>query len=369
MKKSTQSCADFPVLVSVSTFIFLFGERLMDNNSYGVGLLGAGWVAGEYVKAFRDHPHTEVVGIYNRTPGKASRLLAAHGVDSKEYASLDEFLADERIQIVVSCTHPNVRAEHCVRAAATGRHLVIEKPVGLSYGETAQIREAVAKSGVKSVTSFVLRWNPQFVTVRQLIDDGVLGDLIYGEADYWHPARRAAVGSPSLRKDVVGSAFLSGGCHAVDMLRYLGGEVTEVAAFSAAPKRITAFEFDPVVVASLKFANGAVGKLSALLDGDTPYNFHCRLFGSNGSIQNNQVYSSRHYPGSLDYWSFPTISPNSGDVTHHPFKAEVAHFIECIETNVESHASIYDSIRSMAICFAIDESAAHGGQPVKVVYD
>jgi len=42
---------------------------------YGVGLLGAGWVAGEYVKVLRDHPLTEVVGIYNRTPGKASRLL------------------------------------------------------------------------------------------------------------------------------------------------------------------------------------------------------------------------------------------------------------------------------------------------------
>ena len=60
---------------------------------------------------------------------------------------------------------------------------------------------------------------------------------------------------------------------------------------------------------------------------------------------------------------------NSGDVTHHPFKAEIAHFIECIDNNIESHASIYDSIRSMAICFAIDESAAQGGRPVKVVYD
>jgi UDP-N-acetyl-2-amino-2-deoxyglucuronate dehydrogenase len=339
----------------------------MNSNKYGVGLVGAGWVAGEYVKAFRDHPLTEIVGIYNRTPGKASRLMQAHGVEGKEYDSLEAFLRDDRIQIVVSCTHPNVRAEHCVPAAASGRHLVIEKPVGLSRQETAGIREAVARTGVKTVTSFVLRWNPQFVTVRQLIDDGVLGELIYGEADYWHPARRAIPGSPYLSKDVVGSAFLSGGCHAVDMLRYLGGEVSEVAAFSAAPKRVTAFEFDPVVVASLKFQNGAVGKLSALLDGDTPYNFHCRLFGDNGSIQNNQVYSSRNYPGSLDYWSFPTISPNSGDVTHHPFKAEIAHFVDCLENDVESHASIYDSYRSMAICFAIDESAAQGGRPVKVV--
>ena len=336
---------------------------------YGVGLLGAGWVAGEYVKVFRDHPLTEVVGIYNRTPGKAARLLQAHGVEGTEYATLDDFFADERIQIVVSCTHPDVRAEHCIRAAQTGRHIVIEKPVALTRPETAAIREAVSKAGVKTVTSFVLRWNPQFVTVRKLIDDGVLGDLIYGEADYWHPARRAQPGSPYMRKDVVGSAFLSGGCHAVDMLRYLGGEVRQVSAFAAPPKRVHSFEFDPVVVASLQFANDGVGKLSALLDGDTPYRFHCRLFGTNGSIQNNEVYSSTNYPGARDYWSFPTISPNSGDVTHHPFKAEIEHFVECIESGVESHASIYDSYKSMAICFAIDESVAKGGQPVKVIGD
>jgi hypothetical protein len=47
---------------------------------------------------------------------------------------------------------------------------------------------------------------------------------------------------------------------------------------------------------------------------------------------------------------------------------EIAHFIDCIENNVESHASIHDSYRSMAVCFAIDESAAKNGSPVKVDY-
>ena len=94
-------------------------------------------------------------------------------MDGIEYATLDQLLADDRIQIVASCTHPDVRADHCVRAAEAGRHIVIEKPVGLSMQETLRIREAVAKAGVKTVTSFVLRWNPQFETLRQLIDDGL----------------------------------------------------------------------------------------------------------------------------------------------------------------------------------------------------
>jgi predicted dehydrogenase len=326
-------------------------------------------VAGEYVRVFRDHPLTEVIGIYTRTPAKAARLLAQHGIQGQVYDTLDQFFADDRIQIVVSATQPHLRATHCTRAAQTGRHIVIEKPVGLSPQDTAQIREAVAKTGVKTVTSFVLRWNPQFVTVRQLIADGVLGDLLYGEADYWHPSRRSDPASPYVQRQYVGSAFLSGGCHAVDMLRFLGGEVVEVAAFAADPRLNLAYDFPPVAVASLRFASGAVGKLSALLEGDSPYCFNCRLFGAAGSIQNNRVYSTRYYPGATDYWELPTIKPDSGDVSHHPFQAEIDHFVGCIEQDVESHASIYDSYKSMAICFAIDQSAAQGGQPVKVKDD
>jgi predicted dehydrogenase len=336
-------------------------------NTYGVAIIGAGWVAGEYVKAFRDHPQTNLIGVYNRTPGKASALCESHGVDAIEYASIDDLFDDERVQIIASCTPPDVRPEHVIRAAETGRHVVIEKPVALTPEGVAQIREAITAAGVKSVTSFVLRWNPQLETVRQLIDDGILGDMVYAEADYWHPISRSypcydwIVG-----EEIGGSAFVAGGCHAADAIRWLGGEVVEVSAFSSGPKKNLDYGYDPNIVASLKFENGAVGKLSTLLDGDTPYNFNTRFFGTDGSIQNNRVFSSKHYPGSLDYWQFPTIEPDSGDVTHHPFVPEIAHFIECIDNDVESHASIHDSYKSMALVFAIDASAAQGGKPVQV---
>jgi UDP-N-acetyl-2-amino-2-deoxyglucuronate dehydrogenase len=334
---------------------------------YGVGIIGAGWVAGEYVKVFRDHPQTELHGIYNTTPGKATRLMTQHGVEAREYASIDELFDDERIQIIASCTHPDVRREHCVRAAETGRNIVIEKPIGLNPEDVRAIREAVAKAGVKTVTSVVLRWNPQFLTVKRLIEDGVLGELVYGEGDYWHPLKPAYPGYRAfVSKERGGSAFICGGCHAVDVLRYLGGEIVEVAAFSA-PKRINMdYEYDPNVVASLRFENGAVGKLATVFDADTEYIFNCRLFGTEGTILNNEVYSSTHYPGSLGYWKFPTIVPDSAEVEHHPFKEEIAHFIDCIERGEESHAAISDTYKTMAVCFAIDESSAKGGQPVEV---
>jgi UDP-N-acetyl-2-amino-2-deoxyglucuronate dehydrogenase len=334
--------------------------------SLGVGILGAGWVAGEYVKAFRDLPQTEVVGLYSRSPGRASALLQALGVDGCEYSREDELFEDADVEIVVSCTPPNVRPMHVVRAAETGRHVVIEKPVGLSMAEVEKIRQAVVLAGVKTVTSFVLRWNPMIETIRKLVDDGIIGELLYAEADYWNPGNPARPQPWWVTKAGVGSAFLEGGCHAADAIRYLAGEVTEVSAFPCPAKRNELYEYDPIVVASLTFENGAVGKTSTVLDAETPYTFNIRLFGTDGTIQNNRVFSPRHYPGALDYWEFPTILPDSSDVTHHPFSREISHFVECITTDVESHASIHDTYKSMALVFAIDESAGSGGRPVSV---
>jgi predicted dehydrogenase len=200
-----------------------------------------------------------------------------------------------------------------------------------------------------------------------LIDDGKLGDLMYAEADYWHPIIKAYPGYPYYMKKVSGgTSFTVAGVHAVDILRYLAGEVAEVAAFSGGPIANPEFEYPPTSVAALRFENGGVGKLSSMVEGETPYIFNCRIFGTEMSIDNNHIHSSKWYPGTLGYWEFPTVTPDSGDVSHHPFPPEIAHFMECIENDVESHASIYDMVKTMALCYAIDESAAKGGQPVKV---
>ena len=269
--------------------------------SYGVGIIGAGWVAGEYVKAFRDHPLTQIVGMYNKTPEKATNLMKTHGVDGKEFKSVDALLDDKHIDIVVHCAHADTRAEYISRAALSGRHVVIEKPASTSPEGTAQIVEAVKKAGVKSIVSCVLRWNPQFQTIRALMDDGKLGDLMYAEGDYWHPIIKAYPGYPYYMKKISGgSSFTVAGVHAADTLRWLAGEIVEVAAFSAGPIMNKEYEYPPVTVASLRFANGAIGKLSSVIEGETPYIFNMRLFGT--------TYVDRQQPHPL----FQVVSRHAG---------------------------------------------------------
>jgi predicted dehydrogenase len=339
-------------------------ERLL-----GVGIIGAGWVAGEYVKAVASDPRTVLRGITSRTAGNGTRLLGELGSAGREYPTYEELLADDGVDIVVSCTTPDVRQDHVCAAAESGRHVVIEKPVALTMADVQAQRRAIATAGVKSVTSFVLRWHPQLVTTRQLVADGVVGELSYAEAAYWNPVERSS--GPSydwhVGRTFANTALVGGGCHAVDAIRFLTGqEIVQVSAVGAAGRRNTDFVFPPTVAATARFANGAVGTISTVLDADTPYRFSTRLVGDNGTIQNRQVHSSTAYPGIETYWTMPTSTPDSGDVAHHPFAAEISHLVDCIETDTESHASIHDTCRSMAVCFAIDQSVANGGVPVTV---
>ena len=214
-------------------------------------------------------------------------------------------------------------------------------------------------ANVKSVAGFVLRWNPLIQTTKALLKDDAVGQPVLIEVDYWNYHRRGTETRYwGNRKETAGSAFLTGGCHAVDTARWLlGSEATEVTAYatSATPT----FEFPPSIVALVKFDNGAVAKFSTCLEARIPYVFNLAILGPKGAIRNNTLYSHK-LPGQTGFATIPTIIPDTADVAHHPFKGEINHFIQCIQQDVESHVNLADALRTHEICIAADISAAEG---------
>jgi predicted dehydrogenase len=193
--------------------------------------------------------------------------------------------------------------------------------------------------------------------------------LLYVEVDYWHgmnPAHHAW--QLHSRRATGGSAMLLGGCHAVDALRWLtGDEAVEVAAAGNNAKG--RFEYDANVVAIVWFQTGLIGKTSALFDAEMPYAFNLDLVGTQGTLRDNRLWSPRQFPGQTGWATIPTILPDSGDVAHHPFDAELAHFVECIRSGRESHCNVADAYRTHELCLAIDRSLAAGGRLIRLPLD
>ena len=338
----------------------------MIEGKLGVAIHGAGQVAYAHAASWKKNPHCRIVSVSSRRRESAQRLVEKLHLDCEIADSFEQVLADPRVDIVNISGPNHVHAEQGIAAAKAGKHIMIEKPMCISMEENVALRDAVARAGVRSVVSFVLRWNPLIQNLRNLLSMGAIGELFYVEIDYWHGLAEWWPGWEWGRTLASGaSTMLTGGCHAVDAIRYLTGkEIVEVAAFANNKKG--KFEYPANVVAILRFEDGTIGKTSALFDAEMPYCFNIDLAGTEGTLRDNRIWSRRLFPGQICWTTMQTILPDSGAVEHHPFDAQMNHLVECILEGKESHCNVADAYKTHEVCIAIDRSIAQHGRPVKL---
>ena len=338
----------------------------MEDGKLGVAIHGAGWVAGAHAASWKKNPRAEVVSVSDVDASRAQRLLDERGLHCPVRDDYDEVLRDGRVDVVDVCTPSHLHAEQGIAAAEAGKHVLVEKPIALCMEENRALRDAVATAGVKSMAGFVLRFNPEVRILKSLLDRGAIGELFYLEIDYWHGIRPSHhAWHLHSRRKTGGSSMLLGGCHALDAIRWLAGsEVAEVSAFGNNQRGL--FEYDANVAAIMKFHSGAIAKTAALFDAEMPYQLNIDLAGTEGTIRDNRIWSKRLFDGQTGWATVPTILPDSADVNHHPFDAEIDHFVECILEDRQPHCNIADGYRSHELCMAIDRSIDQGGQPVRL---
>ena len=335
----------------------------------GIATIGTGWVSGEHIRAFKSNPNTEIRALCALTADLGKAKAAECGLDVPVYTDYGKMFKEVDLDIVTVATPPNLHREHAVAIAQAGKHLMLEKAMATTYEDACAIRDAVAKAGVKSVVSFVLRWNPLFEIIKTQLADNTIGRLFFGEVDYFHGIGPwYAQYGWNVTKDVGVSSLLSAGCHAVDALRwFMGGEVAEVFQYGSFAKGndFKEYQYNPTTCTMMRFTDGRLGKVASCIECIQPYVFNINLVGTEGTIKNNLIYSRTKMKGQTSWAQVPTILPDSGDVTHHPFTHEAAHLVDCILNNKESHANVADALKSHEICFAADLSGKEG-KPVKL---
>jgi predicted dehydrogenase len=282
----------------------------------------------------------------------------------------DALLARPDVEVVSITTPPDLHADLTIRAARAGKHVCIEKQIALDWKSCLAMQKAVRDAKVKSIVSFCLHWNPSLLNTRSLIDSGAIGQPYYVEVDYWHGVKKWYPQYPwSVTKAQGGSSLLSAGCHAVDAMRWFAGvdnEVGEVSAFNIEHKGDNEdWEYAPSTVLIFRFKNGTVGKVASILDCKMPYSFNVDVIGTKGTIRDNRLWSETLLPGQNSWSTTPTILPDSGDVTHHPFDGQIEALVAGILDGAKVLPDLDDAIKTHELVFAADQSAAKG-KPVKL---
>ena len=195
---------------------------------FNVGIVGYGWVATAHIPAINASTLGQVTAVYSSRPQDAVKLTAQYGGPIKVYTDLNAMLADKDLHAVSICSFPQDHARHAIAAAQAGKHLIIEKPLALKWEDCVAIEKAVQEAGVRVCVCFECRFSSQFLTIKAVIDEGLLGRIHYGEVDYYH-----GIGPWygqfrwNTKKDAGGSSLLSAGCHALDALLLCMGEGVE----------------------------------------------------------------------------------------------------------------------------------------------
>ncbi len=331
---------------------------------FGVGIIGCGSVAEEYVKAFEGDPRSQVRALVSRHLENARRYQDQYHLSCELETDAAPMLEREDVDIVVVCTPHSQHTEHVLAAAKAGKHVIVEKPMALTWSDVQAQQAAAARAGVKTLVSYVLHWNPLLMTVNGLIEQGVFGHIFLMEVDYMHRMWMAPHEKWYGSREHSGTAILTGGCHAVDALRWFARkDVEEVCAYHVQTEN--PIEYPGTISVNVKFCDGTIGRSTTTFDAQMPYRFNIGVYGTEGSLRNDQLFAPKLFPGQHDFVKIPCVLPDSADVNHHPFEGEIAHFLDCIIDNTCPFPDFDDAAKTQAVCFAADLSA-ESGRPVKI---
>lgn len=328
-----------------------------------VGIIGLG-VGEQHIEGYRRHPACEVVSLCDFSDEKLSMA-------SKRYPDLaltrtaTDILCNPKINIVSIASYDNYHYKQIVAGIEHGKHLFIEKPICLYEEELHHIQHLLnLNPEIKISSNLILRMSPRFRNLRRGIQAGELGKLFYVEGDYNY-GRIHKIHSGWRGQLDYYSVVLGGAVHIVDLLLWLTGDrVTEVAAFGTnIASRGSSFKYDDMVVATVRFSSGMVGKVAANFGCVYPHFHNLTLYGTKATFINGldhaALYTSRDPQVAPEIIRDPYPGTGKGDLIYS--------FVESIVGGTPAEVSADDIFNAMSVCFAI-EKAAQTGSAVAVEY-
>jgi len=249
------------------------------------GLLAAGAIAKAFAKGVQNSQTAELLAVGSRSKDKADVFGDEYGIP-RRYGSYEELLADPDVDAVyVSTPHP-MHAEWTIKAAEAGKHVLVEKPIGLHQYEAQAMLNAAVENNVFLMEAFMYRCNPQTAKLVELIKDGAIGDVRVIKATFsFHAGPN--VDSRVWCNALGGGGILDVGCYPVSMSRLIAGaalgkDFADPVAVTGAGALHPETGVDAWAVGTMKFAGDIVASIATGV-GVSQENA-VRIFGSDGSI-------------------------------------------------------------------------------------
>lgn len=318
-------------------------------------------VGMRHLDSYHAHAGCRVHAVCDLDPAKLDQVRRQHP-DVETVQDAQRVLTDPAVDVVSIASFDNHHADQVVQALDNGKHVFVEKPLCLTRAEAQRIRAAQRRRPEQRLCSnLILRCSPRFVDLHQRIAAGELGELYCIEAAYNYGRLHKLTEGWRGAIDHY-SVVLGGGIHLIDLLLWLSGDaVVEVFAYgNQLVSRGSQFRFDDLVVAVLRFRSGLIAKVSSNFGCVYPHFHQLSVYGSQATFE-NQLDAGRLFR-TRDRAEFQAID------SYYPVADKgklLAQFLDALTTGSAPPVTEDEVFATMAVCFAIEESAA-SGRPVAV---
>ena len=333
-----------------------------------VGLVGSQFITTIHAEALRMVPQAEIVAVMSPTEGNARDFASKHGI-AHHFTYLSAMLAMDEIDMVVVGAPNFAHCEITVAAARAGKHVVVEKPLCLNLAEADRMIEACEQAGVKLMYAEELCFTPKYVRLKQLLDDGVLGDPVRFRQSEMHDGPHAAHFWDVERSG--GGVTMDMGCHAIQFFRWLNGNNPVKSVYAQMDTRVhasrTRGEDNALII--LEFDNGVVALAEESWTKRGGMDDRAEIHGSEGVayadlLHGNSIptYSTKgveyavEKAGNTIGWSFVMYE----EIWNYGFPQEFQHFVDCVRLDRQPLVTGEDGKAVLEIIFAAYESAGTG---------
>jgi len=336
-----------------------------------LGILGCGPISQiAHFDAARKARNVELTAICDLAEDLRRAMAALHQPHFA-YADYDEMLSDDRIEAVLIGVADQFHVPLALKALRAGKHVLVEKPLGVTVEECEELRRQVQSSRLVLQVGNNRRFDPGLAFARKFVREE-MGTLLSFKAWYWDSVYRytmtdnlqpIAQTSAAARKpegnpkaDKPRYFILTHGSHLVDTTRWLGGELVSVRAWLL--ERCGAHCWHVAV----EFVHGALGHLDLTIpvQGDFEEGFHIQ--GEHGSVKGEVFLPWYHKSSLVECFSTRDQQyhrPLGEDA--HTYKLQLEGFADCVLRGVPQHgANIDDGVAAMRALVAIARSAANG---------
>lgn len=317
----------------------------LTKDTIGVGFIGAGDISILHAAAIKKCPGAKLVGLWNRNQDRANERAKQFGC--KNYASPEALVADPAIDAVFVLTNLETHLEYTALALGMGKHVLVEKPVGVSVAEIERMKALADAKDLVCMPGHNYVYEQGMVRTRELVDGGDLGKIVSAYVMYnIHHPEEVAKRYPGVVRQIL--------THHSYILLYLVGKPVELCAMKAT-LHYKEYTEEDIAMVQMRLHNGALAHFCASFAADDhaadPWTVMVKVIGTAGSTR----YSYRDHveikPGLVHS---QTYTAYQGSITN-----EVRHFlIDCLRMGQKPLSTLEDAITAQKLIEAAEKSIA-----------